>query len=294
MREPSAVCRGWWGRCLGLAVAVAVLAAGCSGNSSNGGQSTGSGGHAAAATTLAPLVQPASRCAAPDAKATLLRFPAADGTQLDGVLVGSGPAGVVLLHPVPADLCGFWPYAVYLSKRGLQALAIDLRCFGLSACPQADDAKSRVVDDVVGAVAAPRAHGAKRIALVGASMGATTALLAGAALRPPVAAVVSLSTGKFDLATLLGGSTPLDTCSAAKRLSVPVLFAVARNDRGVPVAQVQALYRMTPAKDKQLVVLGGASGGRHGWDLGDGVHGADFTPFAAKVAGFVIAHTAAR
>jgi hypothetical protein len=36
------------------------------------------------------------------------------------VLVGRGPAGVVLLHQHPADLCGFWPYAVYLSKRGLQ------------------------------------------------------------------------------------------------------------------------------------------------------------------------------
>jgi dienelactone hydrolase len=75
-----------------------------------------------------------------------------DATQLDGVLVGSGPAGVVLLHQHRA-------------------------------------------------VAALRAHGAKRIALVGASLGASTALLAGAALRPPVAAVVSLSTGKFDLAT---------------------------------------------------------------------------------------------
>ena len=84
------------------------------------------------------------------------------------MLVGSGPAGVVLLHQHPADLCGFWPYTVYLSKRGLQALAIDLRCYGESACPQADDAKSRVVDDVAGAVTALRAHGAKRIALVGA------------------------------------------------------------------------------------------------------------------------------
>jgi hypothetical protein len=35
---------------------------------------------------------------------------------------------------------GFWPYTVYLSKRRLQALAIDLRCYGESACPQADDA----------------------------------------------------------------------------------------------------------------------------------------------------------
>jgi dienelactone hydrolase len=115
--------------------------------------------------------------------------------------------------------------------------------------PQADDAKSRVVDDVAGAVAALRAHGAKRIALVGASLGASTALLAGAALRPPVAAVASLSTGKFDLATILGGSKPLDTYSAAKRLTVPVLFAAARDDPNVPVEQVQALYRMAKSKE---------------------------------------------
>jgi hypothetical protein len=119
-------------------------------------------------------------------------------------------------------------------QAGLQALAIDLRCYGRCACPPPDDAKSRVVDDVAGAVAALRANGAKRIALVGSSLGASTALLAGAALRPPVAAVVSLSTGKFDLATILGGSKPLDTYSAAKRLTVPVLFAAARDDPNVP------------------------------------------------------------
>jgi pimeloyl-ACP methyl ester carboxylesterase len=235
---------GWRGGLFGLVVAVAVLATGCS---SGGGQSTQSGGQAATATTLVPLAQPSSRCGAPEVKATVLRFPAPDGTQLDGVLVGSGPAGVVLLHQHPGDLCGFWPYAIYLSKRGLQALAIDLRCYGESACPQADDAKSRVVDDVAGAVAALRAHGAKRVALVGASLGASTALLAGVALRPPVAAVVNLSTGKFDLSTILGGPMPLDTYSAARRLTVPVLFAVARDDPNVPVEQVQALYRMAPA-----------------------------------------------
>ena len=92
----------------------------------------------------------------------------------------------------------------------------------------------RVVD-VAGAVAAIRAHGATRVALVGASLGGTTALLAGAARRPPGAAVVSLSTGKFDLATLLGGSTPLDT-TVRPATELPVLFAVARNDQGVPVA----------------------------------------------------------
>ena len=62
-------------------VAAAVLVAGWSGNSDNGGQPARSGGQVATA----------------------------DGTQLDGVLVGSGPAGVVLLHQHPGDLCGFWP-----------------------------------------------------------------------------------------------------------------------------------------------------------------------------------------
>jgi pimeloyl-ACP methyl ester carboxylesterase len=275
--------RRWQRRCCGLAVAAAVLAAGCSGNANNGGQATRPTGQAATATTLTNLPQPSSRCGAPNLKATVLRFPAADGTQLDGVLVGSGPAGVVLLHQHPADLCGFWPYAVYLSKRGLHALAIDLRCYGKSACPQADDAKSRVA----GAVAALRAHGAKRIALVGASLGASTALLAGAVLRPPVAAVVSLSTGKFDLSTILGGSRPLDTYTAAKRLTVPVLFAVARDDPNLPVELVKALYRVAPARDKQLAILGGSSTGLHGWDLLGGTNGDGFTPFAA----FVSAHS---
>jgi pimeloyl-ACP methyl ester carboxylesterase len=291
LREAGATCGGWPGRCLGLAFAAAVLAAGCSGTSGGGGQPAPSRGQAATATTLAPLVQPSTRCGPPAVEATVLRFPAADGTQLDGVLMGSGPAGVVLLHQHPADLCGFWPYAVYLSRRGLQALAIDLRCYGRSACPQADDARSRVVDDVAGAVATLRARGAKRVALVGASLGASTALLAGAALRPPVAAVVSLSTGKFDLATILGGSTPLDTYTAAKRLTVPVLFAVARDDPDLPVELVKALYGAAPARDKQLAILGGSSTGVHGWDLLGGTNGTSFTPFAAKVAAFVSAHT---
>jgi esterase/lipase len=277
-------------RYYGLALAAALSVAACSGGSDAGGQAQPPSTPAQpVTTTLPPLEQPGSRCGAPDVKATVLRFAAADGTQLDGVLVGSGPAGVVLLHQYRADLCGFWPYAVYLSKHKLQALAIDLRCFGLSACPE--DAKSRVVDDVAGAIAELQRHGAKRITLVGASMGATTALLAGADLRPPVAGVVSLSTGKFDLSTILGGSTPLDTESAAKRLTVPVMFAVARDDRGVAVEEVQALHRFAKSKDKQIEVLGGSYTGQHGWDLLGGSVGTAFTPFAAKVADFVVAHT---
>jgi pimeloyl-ACP methyl ester carboxylesterase len=184
-----------------------------------------------------------------------------------------------------------WPYAVYLSRHGLQALAIDLRCFGRSACPQTEDAKSRMVNDVAGAVAELRRQGARWIGLVGASIEASTALLAGAALRPSVACVVSLSTGKFDLSSILGGSTPLDTGSAARRLTVPVLFVVARDDPNVPLPQVRALYRLAKARDKRLEVprrllrrparLGPARRRQQN----------TFTGFAAKVAAFVATHT---
>jgi pimeloyl-ACP methyl ester carboxylesterase len=142
-------------------IAVALLGAACSGASRSGGGAATTGGTGAQATTSTapaaqPLEQPSVRCGAPDTKATLVRFQAADGTSLDGILVGSGTAGVVLVHEYPADLCGFWPFTDYLGRRGLRAFAIDLRCFGRSACPEGE-AKGRVVDDLGAAAAEARA-----------------------------------------------------------------------------------------------------------------------------------------
>jgi hypothetical protein len=95
---------------------MALLVAACSGTTSSG--SNGDPAVQATTTTegtLQPLEQPSSRCGPPGAKATLVRFQAADGTSLDGVMVGNGPAGVVLTHEYPADLCGSWPFAAYLA-----------------------------------------------------------------------------------------------------------------------------------------------------------------------------------
>jgi dienelactone hydrolase len=75
------------------------------------------------------------------------------------------------------------------------------------------------------------------------------------------------------------------------RLTVPVLFAAARDDQNLPVELVKALYRVAKSRDKQLDILGGSSTGLHGWDLLGGTNGAGFTPLAAKVAGFVSTQT---
>src|SRR6266496_4699973 len=162
---------------MGGVTIMVLFAASCSGSSgsgSSGGAAAASSAQAPAPTTspepLKPLKQPGARCGAPHTKATLVRFKAADGTSLDGVMVGSGTAGVVLAHEYANDLCGAWPFANYLAKRGLRAFAIDLRCFGRSACPQGA-AAGRVVDDLVAAVAALRHRGVTKVALAGASMG---------------------------------------------------------------------------------------------------------------------------
>jgi dienelactone hydrolase len=274
-------------------IAVALLGAACSGASRSGGGAATTGGTGAQATTstapaLQPLEQPSVRCGAPDTKATLVRFQAADGTSLDGILVGSGTAGVVLVHEYPADLCGFWPFADDLGRRGLRAFAIDLRCFGRSACPQGD-ARGRVVDDIAAAVAELRRRGVTRVALVGASMGGSAVLIAGTRVRPPVAAVVELS-GETDPTNLVGG-IPLDAGAAVGRLAVPSMFVVATNDRYAPVAETRAMYQAAKARDKRLEVLSAPFDGLHGWELLNDATSGKPTPVAARVAAFIAAHT---
>jgi pimeloyl-ACP methyl ester carboxylesterase len=242
-------------------------------------------GGPATTTTAAPRSVVSARCGPPDAAASLVRFRATDGTRLDGALVGSGPTGVVLLHQYPNDLCGFWPYAVYLAGKGLRVLDIDLRCFGESACPS--NAKGTVVDDVAGAVAELKRRGASSVGLVGASAGASTALIAGASLGSKVSSVVSLS-GERDLILLMGATGPADAVPLVKRLTSPTLFVVATNDRVATVDETRAMYAAAGARDKRLQILQGPYDGRHGWDLLTTATGdLNWSPLAAQVATFV-------
>jgi dienelactone hydrolase len=277
----------WVAAGLTVAALVATACSSTSGSGSNG--DTPAQATTTTAVALQPLEQPSSRCGTATTKATMVRFQAADGTSLNGVLVGRGPAGVVLAHQYPSDLCGFWPFADYLAKRGLRAFAIDLRCFGRSACPEGD-ARGRVVDDLAAAVAELRRRGVTRVALVGASMGAAAVLIAGTRVQPPVAAVVSLS-GEPDPTNLVGG-IPLHAGAAVERLTVPTMFVVATNDGTVSVAETRAMYQAVKTGDKRLEVLSGDFDGGHGWALlKNPATGEQFGPVANKVAAFLTTHT---
>jgi len=248
--------------------------------SRHGGQAT--------ATTAAPRSPVSARCGPPDAPASLVHFRAGDGTRLDGALVGSGRAGVVLIHEYPNNLCGFWSYAVYLSHKGLRVLDIDLRCAGESACPASST--GGVADDAAAAVAELKRRGASKVALVGASAGGSVALLAGSRLGSKVAAVVSLS-GERDLTMVLGSNGPPDAVQAVARLVSPTLFVVATNDRFVTVDDTRTMYKATGARDKHVQVLTGPYDGQHGWTLLTTPGGAQaWSPLAAQVATFVLTH----
>jgi esterase/lipase len=200
---------------------------------------------------------------------------------LDGAVVGSGPVGVVLLHEYPGPMCGWWPYATYLAHHGVQALLFDFRCLGLSTCPRGGEGDP--TGDVAAAISVLRRHGAQSIAIVGASLGGVVAVTAGAKLHP--SAIVDLS-GERDLDGLLPGVN-LSSFAAAPGVHAPALFAVARQDRYVSVADMRAIYRRAGSTTKRVIVMPAAAG--HGWDM---LLDADFSwsPLARQVLEFVKAH----
>ena len=180
-------------RRLGLLAVVLVAVAGCGGGSHSAARE-----RATSTGTAAPVSAADRPCTEPGVRAQAIRFGTSDGVMLAGAVVGSGPVGAVLIHEYPLDYCGWLPYAGYLSRHGVRALAFDLRCFGRSECPRG---RGHATTDVAAAVAELRRRGARRVALVGASMGGAIAVVAAARLHP--AAVVDLS-GERASATRLG------------------------------------------------------------------------------------------
>jgi pimeloyl-ACP methyl ester carboxylesterase len=118
----------------------------------------------------------ATPCGEEDAEAVTLTTQ--DGTELNAVLVGDGEVGVVLGHQLRSDFCSWVPFAKQLVERHMRARAINFA----STSPD---------DDMVAGSRELRRRGAKRIILVGASMGGTAALVAAAKID--VAGVAALS-----------------------------------------------------------------------------------------------------
>ncbi len=212
-------------------VGLLVAAVGCGGNGSDEAGPTTSTSGTTSTTTAAP-------CGAEGVQAVTLTTP--DGAELNAALVGKGELGVVLGHQFGSDFCSWVPFAQQLAQRHMRALAVNFVSTSLDA------------DMVAGARELLR-RGAKRIILVGASMGGTAALVAAT---------------NIDLAGVAAVSAPrefsgLDALRAVRRLEIPALFVAGRRD-GEFARDARRLYQATNSRAKALVMTAGAE---HGTDL---------------------------
>jgi pimeloyl-ACP methyl ester carboxylesterase len=186
-------------------------------------------------------------------------LPGPDGSKLEANSIGSGPDAVVFLHQIGRrGMCGFDTYAHWLStKYHVRAVLVNRCNYGATTCRVAPPEDEGIVAQTKPAIDWARAHGAKRVTLVGASGGGGDALQA-AGVIPGIAAVVDLSGVVND--------SGADNATNARRLRVPILFAAAPNDRSCSIDKIRALYRLVSSQPKRLIIVGDQPG-THGWDL---------------------------
>jgi pimeloyl-ACP methyl ester carboxylesterase len=179
-----------------------------------------------------------------------VRFRAADGTRLVGARYGRGQVAVVLAHQSDGTLCEWDGYARRLAKLRYLAFPFDFRNYGESQ--RRRTGTQRLAGDVTAAVKAVRRLGAKKVFVVGASMGGAAVVVAAANVRPVVTGVISVS----------GPATfgAVDALAAAKKLAVPALYLAGDGDVDF-ATDAQKLYDATASTDRAVHILPTAAHG---------------------------------
>ncbi|MEV4617457.1 alpha/beta hydrolase [Asanoa sp. NPDC049573] len=204
--------------------------------------------------------EPEERCgSSPDDGITKVVLTTSDGVELAAARFGSGPRGLVLVHQLGSDLCGWFQQARRWAGEGYQVIAFDQRCDGLSECGGPEPAS-----DVPAATAELRRNGATTVQLVGASRGAAIALVAAAHPETDVDSVVSLSA--HDPRFSASATAPVTPMDAAPELKMPLLFACATNDPSAFCGDsAKDFLAAVSTSDKKVVELKDSS--LHGWDM---------------------------
>jgi pimeloyl-ACP methyl ester carboxylesterase len=223
----------------------------------------------ALAVLVAVFLLPASACvdANEDVRAdavagsTAVTFRTEDGVRLAGRLFGdpeTATTGIVYAHMLPADQTSWFEFAKRTADQGYLALTFDFRGYcpgGDGGCSEGERSVLSDPTDLSAAVDYLRSKGAESIALVGASMGGTAALVVAAAEGDAIAAVVTLSAPQ-SIEGLVAGPDVLAQVSAAK------LFVAGSGD-GAAEQAAQALSDQSPAPKRIEVV----ASDDHGTDL---------------------------
>ncbi len=238
-------------------VLVAALAAGCGGSAARTSSATSS------TSATAPRAAAFDDCLRPGPAVQLVAVPA-PGERLPAVVLGRGGSiGVVFANQSASTACGWLPFARTVARDGVRSVVFDY-------------AVASREDEVLAAARWLRAHGAKRVVLVGASIGGRAVVTAAArGGRRQIDAVVSLSGER-----ILGAQA--DLLVDARRLRVPALWVSSENDGYTNFAsETRQLYRGARghARPDRLLVVGGDD---HGIDLLTGSQAARVVPAVTR------------
>ena len=178
----------------------------------------------------------------PPADYQTVRFQAGDGVELVGRLWGDGDVGVILAHGFSQGQAqdGWLPLPAVLAERGYLALTFNFRGFCDSeGCSEGPGGIIGELEnnwrDAMAAVALLEERGAKKIFLIGASMGGLAVLRAAWTPGGDVAGVVSLSTPQFPSKYYVGEPQANDVTPARlKQIDEPKLFIAGKDDVQLP------------------------------------------------------------
>jgi len=175
-------------------------------------------------------------------------FATDDGGQVCADLYGRAGNAVVLAHGGRFNKESWHDQASSLTSAGFRVLAIDFRGYGCSKGPgQNAFDNAPFQKDVLAAVRYLKAHGAKKVSVVGGSFGGATAGDASIKSTP----------GEIDRVVFLGAAPNLP----ADGLKSRALFIVAREDSsgsGPRLPGIRAQYEKAP-QPKQLIILDGSA-----------------------------------
>jgi pimeloyl-ACP methyl ester carboxylesterase len=125
-------------------------------------------------------------------------FTASGGVELEGRIFEAegASAGIVLAHMQPADQSSWFEEAETLADEGYRTLTFNFRGYcpgGDAGCSGGETDLAMLWRDVQAAVRYLRSTGIPRVAVIGASMGGTAALVAAAQPGARIGAVATLS-----------------------------------------------------------------------------------------------------
>jgi pimeloyl-ACP methyl ester carboxylesterase len=217
---------------LTASVVVAALVASCSNGEASSPPTTQTSETETAATTTAAATE------GERADYQAVRFRAGDGVELAGRLWRKGDVAVILAHGFSQGSAQetWLPFPGVLAKRGYTVLSFNFRGFCDSeACSGGTNEFGNNWRDAMAAVAHLEERGAKKIFLIGASMGGLAVLRAARTPGVDLAGVVSLATPQFpskyyEVEPQANDVTP----ARLKQTDEPKLFIAGKDDVQLP------------------------------------------------------------